>query len=147
MNFTLSFQRKSLPAKSEKEIFDILGVPYFPPEERNCWLPYFSKPSYLTPLGDWASVCLIIIFSISLPSLVISMLEFEGQVTVTKKINGDYRYDYFEIHPHTHAKYVFIFKIRMVMHDLHNQCMFIKFCRLVIHYHFIIDEHNLTPSK
>lgn len=45
------------------------------------------------------------------------MLEFEGQVTVTKKINGDYSYDYFEIHPHTHAKYVFIFKIRMVMHD------------------------------
>lgn len=29
-------KRKSLPAKSEKEIFDILGVPYFPPEERNC---------------------------------------------------------------------------------------------------------------
>nr|XP_022339893.1 DNA nucleotidylexotransferase-like isoform X2 [Crassostrea virginica] len=29
-------ERKALPAKSEKEIFDILGVPYFPPEERNC---------------------------------------------------------------------------------------------------------------
>lgn len=57
MKYYLLFQRKSLPAKSEKEIFDILGVPYFPPEERNCWLPYLLKPNYLTLLGDWASIC------------------------------------------------------------------------------------------
>ncbi|XP_061194429.1 DNA-directed DNA/RNA polymerase mu-like isoform X2 [Saccostrea echinata] len=29
-------KRTSLPAKSEKGVFDLLGVPYFPPQERNC---------------------------------------------------------------------------------------------------------------
>lgn len=29
------------------------------------------------------------------------------------------RYDYFEIHPYTHVKYVSI-ETRMMMHDLHN---------------------------
>ena len=30
------FQRKFLPAKTEKDVFDILNLKYFEPYERNC---------------------------------------------------------------------------------------------------------------